>query len=577
MRSGDFTPRSGGGPTVLYIAGSGRSGSTVLERAIGAIDGYVNVGELLDLPRKVAPNDERCGCGRPFHDCPFWQAVGDLLPHGWDAGELRRLHHLQQRVARQRFLPRLLTGATGGRFRHQLAEYVEGLASIYQAVSDVSGQRVVVDASKWPALALALYSGGMDVRVIHLVRDPRGVAHSLSRHVDRPHGRAHAEEHMFRKPPVVGAASWLTTQAEIDLLAWRGLPVRQVSYEEFVREPGNVLARVLSGLSLPLPPGGLQHVHDNTIRLPASHGLSGNPSRFTVGAVELRQDERWRRDMAMHDRVLVGLVVSPRRLFTRTGGLPRSTPVPLPAIEGDPSPPAVSVVLTVPGGVPSSDSVRSVLDQEYPGKIELVLVGGRSHHPVDDVQGDRTRMVVHVPLEGPVSLAEARNAGLKAATGSLIAGLEDGHVWSPHKTQLQVAELRLRPDVLAVGGRLSTADTSVASGRSRARPARTVRRRPERHLAYSARILRRDALAKAGRYDETTSDPSEVDDRFVARLTRVGKVSAIDDIVAVRVSPTVTATFSGNHGNGGREISCGSPPPAALSDSPTRGSERAGG
>jgi len=49
-----ITGKPGQGPIVVYIAGSGRSGSTLLERALGEIPGFVNVGELIDLYRQVA-------------------------------------------------------------------------------------------------------------------------------------------------------------------------------------------------------------------------------------------------------------------------------------------------------------------------------------------------------------------------------------------------------------------------------------------------------------------------------------------------------------------------------------------
>ena len=55
-------PAPGPGPTVIFIAGSGHSGSTLLERILGAMPGLVNVGELYNLYRRHdAPHQERCG------------------------------------------------------------------------------------------------------------------------------------------------------------------------------------------------------------------------------------------------------------------------------------------------------------------------------------------------------------------------------------------------------------------------------------------------------------------------------------------------------------------------------------
>ena len=58
--------------TVVYLGGFGRSGSTLVERVLGAVPGWVNVGELVDLARSVAPADELCGCGVSFSACPVW-------------------------------------------------------------------------------------------------------------------------------------------------------------------------------------------------------------------------------------------------------------------------------------------------------------------------------------------------------------------------------------------------------------------------------------------------------------------------------------------------------------------------
>ena len=47
------------GITVVYLGGFGRSGSTLIERTLGAAREWVNVGELVDLARSVA--GARCG------------------------------------------------------------------------------------------------------------------------------------------------------------------------------------------------------------------------------------------------------------------------------------------------------------------------------------------------------------------------------------------------------------------------------------------------------------------------------------------------------------------------------------
>jgi hypothetical protein len=96
---------SSGGSTVVYIAGSGRSGSTLLERMLGALPGYVNVGELIDTFRRVVKFDELCGCGAAFSACDFWVRVGQRAFGGWDLDFVEGVSSLQREVARQRHLP----------------------------------------------------------------------------------------------------------------------------------------------------------------------------------------------------------------------------------------------------------------------------------------------------------------------------------------------------------------------------------------------------------------------------------------------------------------------------------------
>jgi Sulfotransferase family len=300
-----------GVPTVAYIAGFGRSGSTLLERTLGEMDGFVNVGELIDLFRRVAPRGERCGCGELFAACPFWERVGREAFGGWD-DQIARTGRLQRQVARHRHLPRLLAPAmAGGRFQDAVAAYGEVYSRLYRAIADAAGARCVVDASKWPVQALALHRAGIDVRVIHLVRDVRGVAYSLGKaDVTRPHAGSQPDV-MWQLTPASAAARWVACESEAGLLRRCGLRVTRMRYEDFIREPGASTAGALAALGLPPAPGQLAHIGDARVTLGSSHGLSGNPSRFRAGDVALRTDEAWREAMPRRDRAVVTAIALP--------------------------------------------------------------------------------------------------------------------------------------------------------------------------------------------------------------------------------------------------------------------------
>ena len=314
--------------TVVYLGGFGRSGSTLVERMLGAAPGWTNVGELVDLPRSVARSDERCGCGEPFSRCPVWTEVGATAFGGWTDDVLARLDGLQQAAARQRHLPRLLA-RTSGR-PSGIGELREAYARIYRAVAEVTDAAVIVDASKGPALGQALAGApGIDLRMLNVVRDPRAVAWSWTRHVERPQATAGREE-MWRVPVPRSAAQWSTLQLEMEAIArWGGVPSARLRYEDFVADPAGSLVDATAVLGLPLSRRDLPPVVGTEVVLAPSHGLSGNPSRFRSGAVELRRDDGWRAAMPPAAKAVVTALTLPLLVSygyshggTRTAGRP---------------------------------------------------------------------------------------------------------------------------------------------------------------------------------------------------------------------------------------------------------------
>jgi hypothetical protein len=313
-----------GTPTVLYIVGCGRSGSTLVERMLGAVPGFSNVGELARVFPSVATQDQRCGCGRLFSTCPFWQDVGAKAFGGWDADLLRRVTGLQRRLIRHRFVPALSVPGLGSKqFRAELGEYVEAFQALYAAVGQVSGARVVVDASKSPTQLLALRkSADLDLRVLNVVRDPRGVANSWSKvGVTKPHDHDGVQV-MRSYAPRRTALIWSTIQAETALLRAASPHDALLRYEDLVVEPRTTLAKALTALGLGADTRDLSHIDGRAVNLEASHGISGNPSRFTAGRMDLRQDLGWQSELSKQDRFAVTALTLP--LLIGHGYAPRS-------------------------------------------------------------------------------------------------------------------------------------------------------------------------------------------------------------------------------------------------------------
>lgn len=301
-------------PVVVYIAGSGRSGTTLLERMIGAIEGYVNVGELIDLARRVHAEDELCGCGEPFSVCPFWREVGKRAFGGWDDRTVEQLRSLQWQVARQRYIPQHLLPVRRAAFDQRSSLYRQQYANLYRAMADTAGARAVVDASKWPAQAAALAGPEIDVRVIHVQRDVRGVAWSMGkRRVARPQD-TQGRDLMESSGVKTAALRWSACQSEVALLRMTRVPLVRIRYEDLICNAHDEVQHALEAIGLPIGPSALGHIGQRDVRLGPSHGLSGNPSRFVQGSTALSVDHAWQTQMSMRDKVVVSAIGFPHLL-----------------------------------------------------------------------------------------------------------------------------------------------------------------------------------------------------------------------------------------------------------------------
>jgi Sulfotransferase family len=306
--------------TVLYIGGYGRSGSTVLDRVLGELPGVVSVGEMRSLWGAVLRGDRRCSCGRSFGSCPFWSAVGERAFGGWETEEVRRGVEARRAIDRHRHLPRLVVGRRTAAFDGDLAVFRALTARLYLAVADVAQAEVVVDASKYPVYAAILRgTPGLDLRVLHLVRDARGTAHSWAKQgVVKPDAEDGETMPIYR--PSRAALEWSAYNLAFDLAGVGRLPVRRLRYESLVRDPVGTVRRIAAFAGVPVTADDLAFLDGEHVRLGEQHAIGGNPARFADGAsMRLRLDDAWRGEMPARARRTVTALASP--LLLRYGYL----------------------------------------------------------------------------------------------------------------------------------------------------------------------------------------------------------------------------------------------------------------
>ncbi len=298
---------------VLYVGGLGRSGSTLLNDMLGQHGQLVAGGEIVHIWQRGLVENNLCGCGTKFQSCEFWNEVAERAFGGWDQLDLDSVMKAKNAVDRNRFVPHLLAPFVFRSIQEPLAEYGDILVSLLRAIRDVAGVPVVVDSSKQISTALMLRQiDSVDLRIVHLIRDARGVAYSWTKtkkKVEVTDGDALMNQY---HPGLMGWR-WLSWNVIFSSMRGLKIPVLTVQYEDLITDPRSTLGRIIGFAGVEL--GDLEFLGGDdtsiTVNLEPTHSVAGNPSRFKHGEIALRLDEAWQEKLEPKMRNLVTAIAFP--------------------------------------------------------------------------------------------------------------------------------------------------------------------------------------------------------------------------------------------------------------------------
>lgn len=295
---------------ILYIAGAGRSGSTLLERILGQIDGAVAVGELRYL-WQTDPTIALCGCGRVICECDYWRNV--LLQAGVrpDPDEFQAMQTAQQQVDRVRYIPMMLAGARAGRgYRRRHADYTAVVRRLYEAIHAQTGARIIIDASKdMSTLYLLATMTGVNLRILHMVRDGRAVAYSWTKEKLRADVIAE-DSPMDRYSPPWSAADYLYRNVMTESARGMAAGYWRLRYDDMVADLPGTISQAAAFMGL--PQADLSFLSRDQVEFAReSHAIAGNPMRFETGTITVRLDNAWRQQLPRWDKMIVTALTWP--------------------------------------------------------------------------------------------------------------------------------------------------------------------------------------------------------------------------------------------------------------------------
>ncbi len=258
----------------IYILGSGRCGSTLLEIILGSHPQIRATGEYHGIPFPKWLPAAVCSCQASFDRCTFWAPIYEQYTRSIDVEHHRRE---QGRFENYSSLPRTLAYALFG--SRSLRQHAERMQRVIPLIASASGKPFVVESSK-SAVRGFVYrlapGSDLDIYYIHLVRDGRAYIRSK---LGTPDGGGLGRRAM-RQHPLAPPLEWMMTNLLAVLLCGRPRDrYLRLRYEEFIGDPAGSLRAIGTFLGV-----DLSEVADAVRQgrgMPIVHLLGGNRLRFS--------------------------------------------------------------------------------------------------------------------------------------------------------------------------------------------------------------------------------------------------------------------------------------------------------
>ena len=294
----------------VFLTSHAFSGSTLTSFLLGAHPEIATVGMLTGPAAHLDLKTYRCSCGKLFKEDPFWQDVTTAVNQYGASYSLNQ--HLGTRIelGSNSLIRRIRTDSLRSnalekcrdwfmfnfwpghkREMHRLVKRNEIFA---RAILDISGKSIFLDTSKDPMRIRYLrLSPWIDLYVIHLVRDVRGVVASiLSRHSDM--NVKQATNH------------WLVAEHNIRRHLKTVPESRQnlVCYEDITANPLQTLNHLFAFI-------GIKPLETMVDFRKVDNHILGNKMR-KQSTSEIKVDERWRTVLSDSQLQLINKITGPK-------------------------------------------------------------------------------------------------------------------------------------------------------------------------------------------------------------------------------------------------------------------------
>jgi len=287
---------------IIFIAGDGRSGSTLLDAVLSNIEGSISVGECHRFWVRFEENEARCSCSEIMQDCTLWAEVEKQIQAkfpDYNVSEFEKKVREIQFYKNFKNIPFLLQSK-------KWIHFAEVVNAFYKAISEITGSQCIIDSSKSMPWAYVLqHMTDFDVRVIHLERNLAAVGNSWKKTVRLPE-YTEREVFMPKKGNVLVAKTWLKIKAMGRVLK-RDPQYHFVNYRMLCKNPNTELKKIMELVD--------ENIPLKELRVRPSHAIGGNPMRSSLEKIEIKNTTPTYKHLSFFDRLFFNATSGLAKIF----------------------------------------------------------------------------------------------------------------------------------------------------------------------------------------------------------------------------------------------------------------------
>jgi len=267
---------------LIYILGSGYSGSTILDLLLGSHSEIESIGEFHQYD-EVVKNNGICTCWRKINDCPFWCEVREIYDRLISEIEIDVKDH------------------------QALKDYF-----MFKAILIHTGKKIIVDSSKrLDRFKLLLDFDLFDIKLVYLIRECQGFMYSAKKRkytkVIKPilDKNGNVIDRIFRKRkiydgPLKTGTLWFFENWEMINFLNKINPENRITvrYNDLALNPEKELLRIckIAGIDF----------EENMLNYSAyiHHNIGGNPTRMRKKDASIKYDDRWKTGLSRYELLM---------------------------------------------------------------------------------------------------------------------------------------------------------------------------------------------------------------------------------------------------------------------------------